>query len=99
MIAYADTAGVANAVFEKIVHPVINFLFVAAFVYFIFGIVVFIQGANNKDKREVGKRHMGFGLLGLLVMFGCYTILQLIVNTLKLESPPGGPDYNTIDQR
>lgn len=97
-LALADTGAVVNAIFAKLVTPFVNFLFILAFLYFIFGIVVFIKNANKKDEREKGKKHFMWGLIGFLIMFGCFTIMQIIVNTLDLESPPGGPDYRTIDQ-
>ncbi len=99
-IAYAaETGEIVNAVFTKIVDPVVIFGFVVAFFYFMWGIVAFIRSADNPAKRDIGKKHIGWGLVGLLVMFSCYTILQLIVNTLDLKSPPNGPDYRTINQR
>lgn len=97
-IAYADTGAVVNAVFDKIVNPVIVFLFIVAFLYFIYGIVLFIKDSNNQEKRDQGKKHMVWGIVGLLVMFSCYTIMQIIVNTLDLDSPPSGPDYRNIDR-
>jgi hypothetical protein len=99
-VAYAaETGEIVNAVFTKIVDPVIIFGFVVAFFYFMWGIVAFIRNSDNSEKRDIGKRHMVWGIVGLLIMFSCFTILQIIVNTLDLESPPNGPDYRTIDQR
>lgn len=97
-VALADTGTVVNAVFDKILNPFINALFVLAFLYFVYGIVMFIKNANKQDARDKGKKHFMWGMIGFLVMFGCYTIMQIIVNTLDLESPPGGPDYRNIDQ-
>jgi len=97
-IAYAETGSVVNAIFAKVVDPVINFLFILAFLYFIYGIVVFIQNANNEEARAKGKQHMVWGIVGLLIMFSAFTIMQIIVNTLDLESPPNGPNYRQIDQ-
>lgn len=97
-IAYADTGTVVNAIFAKILDPIIAFMFIAAFLVFVWGIVIFIKNSNNETEREKGKKHMIWGIVGLVVMFSCYTILQIIVNTLDLESPPNGPNYRTIDK-
>lgn len=98
-VVYADTGAVVNAIFGKIVTPIINFLFIAAFVYFVWGIVIFLKNADNDTERTKGKKRIVWGLAGFMVMFGAYTIMQIIVNTLDLDSPPNGPDYRTIDQR
>lgn len=98
-LVYADTGTVVNAIFAKIVNPVIVFLFIVAFVYFLYGIVVFIKNSNNTEERDKGKRHIGWGLIGLMIMFGSYTIIQIIVNTFDFESPQNGPDYRNIDKR
>lgn len=97
--AFADTGTVVNAIFGKIVTPVINFLFIVAFLYFLWGIIVFIKNSNNETERAKGKKHIMWGLVGFVVMFGAYTIMQVIINTLDLDSPPGGPDYRNVEKR
>lgn len=97
LTAFADTGSVVNAVFDKIVNPIINVLFFVAFFIFIWGIVLFIQGANSEDKRKKGKLNIIYGLVGFVVMFGAYSIIQIIINTLDLDSPPGGPNYRNVE--
>ena len=67
-----------NNIKAFIINPIIGFMFVVAVVMFVYGIVEFIYGGDNEDKREVGKRHMIYGILGIFVMIGVFGILNFI---------------------
>lgn len=97
-VAFASTDSVVNAIFNTIINPAINVLFIFAFFVFIWGVVLYIKGANNEEKRKKGKLNIIYGIVGFIVMFGAYSIIQIIVNTLDLDSPPGGPDYRNIER-
>lgn len=61
-----------------ILNPIIGFMFAVATVMFIYGIVEYIWGAENKDKIEDGKRHMVWGVIGMFVMLVVYGILNVL---------------------
>lgn len=61
-----------------ILNPIIGFMFAVAVVMFIYGIVEYIYGADNEDKRNTGKKHMIWGIVGIFVMLGVYGILNII---------------------
>lgn len=67
-----------NAVVKEIVNPIISLLFVAAAVVFIWGVIGFISGADNEQKRNDGKRHMLWGIIGLAVMLSSWGIIKLL---------------------
>lgn len=68
-----------------IINPIIYLLFAIGLVYFLYGMVEFIAGADNEEKRMVGKNHMLWGIVGLGIMLGVWTILQIVINTLGIE--------------
>lgn len=67
-----------NNIKDLILNPIIGFMFAVAVVMFIYGIVEYIYGADNEDKRNAGKRHMVWGIVGIFVMMGVYGILNIL---------------------
>jgi len=72
-----------------IINPTLYLIFAAGFFLFLWGLVVFILNLNKGGDQADGKRHMLWGLVGMLVMISVGGILALIVNTfnLKLDKP------------
>lgn len=73
-----STMAFINRVEYLILNPIIGFMFAIAVLYFIYGIVEFILGAENEDKRETGKKHMIYGIIGMFVMVAVYGIMNLL---------------------
>ena len=97
-IAYADS--VDDLIFKinaKVINPAIEFLFIIAFVIFIWGIVQMIRQANNKDKREEGRQHMMWGIVGFLIMFGVWGIINILVNTFGIKGVTANKDQQKIE--
>ncbi len=65
-----------------IVDPIITLLALAAFVVFVWGIFNFIRGADDAEKRATGQRHMIWGIVGLVIIFGAGAIVNLIIRTV-----------------
>lgn len=85
-IAYAD--GLEELIFkvnDKILNPLIEITFVVALVIFLFGLMEFIRNPSNKDKREQGRSHMLWGVIGFLIMFTVFGIINLLVRTFGIQ--------------
>jgi Na+/serine symporter len=83
--AYADSLDdLLFKLNEKIINPAIEFAFIIALVVFLFGVMEFLRNANNEEKRTKGKKHMLWGIIGFLIMFGVFGIMHLLVNTFGL---------------
>ncbi len=67
---------------DQILTPIITLLALGAFLVFIWGIVVFIASADNEEKRSEGQRHMIWGIIGLVILFGANAIVSLIKATV-----------------
>ncbi len=67
---------------ENILTPIITLLSLAAFVLFLWGIVEFIAGAEDEEKRKSGQQHMIWGIIGLVIIFGANAIVSLIKATV-----------------
>lgn len=71
----------ANVV-DNIVNPIVYLLLALAVFYFLWGVFKFILNADSPDERKIGGLAMMWGVVGLLVMFTAYGILNLILQTI-----------------
>ena len=57
-------------------------MFLVAFVVFVWGIFIMILNATDETKRSEGKKHMMYGIIGMLIMFGAVGIVEILKATL-----------------
>lgn len=69
----------------QIVNPVILLLIAAAFVVFLWGVFQFIRKAGDETERAKGKSAIFWGLIGFVIMFGVYGILNIATTTFGLN--------------
>jgi len=74
-----------TGVTREIVDPIITLLTLAAVIYFVWGVTMFIKNSDNEEKRDTGKRHMIYGIIGLAIMFGAFAIVGFLKNIVGLE--------------
>ncbi len=74
-------ATLVNNVVMLLSATLIPLLYVLAFLYFVFGVAryVFLEGEEGRKK---AKDTMIFGLIGLVVIFGIWGIVNIILHTL-----------------
>ena len=69
----------------QIIDPAITLLALAAFVVFVWGVVMFIKNADNDEKRKTGQQHMIWGIIGLAIIFGAFAIVNLLKSIVGVE--------------
>lgn len=79
---------------KLIINPLILLLFALAVVYFLYGIFEFISNQENEEKKTKGKSHMIWGIIGITIMMGVFTIMNMILNTLNIEGIE--PEQGTV---
>ena len=79
---------------KQIVNPLILLLFAAALVYFLIGVVEFIANQSNEEAQSKGKQHMLWGIIGITIMMGVFSILKIIMNTFNIEGI--NPEQGTV---
>ncbi|MBP9701272.1 MAG: hypothetical protein KBD54_02660 [Candidatus Pacebacteria bacterium] len=97
MIAYADS--VDDLLFKlntKIINPAIEFAFIIALVVFLWGVMEYIRGANNQEKRKLGRDHMLWGVIGFLIMFGVFGIISILTRTFGIKGATIDYDQQTF---
>lgn len=63
---------------------IIPLIFTLAFLYFLWGMVMFIRGADDVKKREESKKFIYWGIIGLTVMVGVWGIVKIVTTTFGL---------------
>ncbi|MCF7835689.1 MAG: hypothetical protein K9M15_01030 [Candidatus Marinimicrobia bacterium] len=72
-----------SKIIEYGVQPFITFLVVLTVAIFIWGLVEFVAGSDNEEKRSTGKRHLIWGIIGLFIMFAVWGVISIIQNFIS----------------
>lgn len=75
-----------SKVIVQIINPIILLLAATAFVLFIWGVYEFILHAGDATKREEGRKAIFWGLIGLVIIFGAYGIINVALSTFSLPN-------------
>lgn len=70
-----------------IINPAITLGFVIATIVFFWGIVNLINKSDSTDLAKARKNVM-YGIIGLVVMFSVYGILNLVLDTFNIPDRP-----------
>lgn len=73
-----------DKVITQIVNPLILLLATVAFIVFLWGVFEFIAHAGDEGKRAEGKSAIFWGLIGLVIIFGAYGIINIALNTFNI---------------
>ena len=84
-VAYASIDSFIANVNREIINPLILLLFALALAYFLYGVLQFLTNATNDEKKTAGKSHMLWGVVGITIMMGVWTILNIVLSTLNLQ--------------
>ena len=76
-------------VITEIVNPIILLLSAGAFVVFLWGVFKFVKGAGDETERTEGKQTIMWGLIGLVIIFGAYGLINLALGTFNLPNIRG----------
>lgn len=68
-----------------LLFPLIGLLSAVAFLVFIWGCAQYILNAANDKGRQEGMQHITWGIIGLVVMFSAWGLLQIAAATFKLD--------------
>ncbi len=84
-----------------IINPLLALIFVAALFLFLWGGFVFILGVGSSEEaRANGKRHMLWGVVGMVIMVSVFSILQIGLATFGVGGqtlPEGLPLLNPVE--
>lgn len=75
-----------DKVVVQIINPILLLLSAAAFVLFVWGGFEFVAHAGDETKRKEGRRAILWGLVGLVIIFGAYGIINLALSTFNIPT-------------
>jgi Type IV secretion system pilin len=67
---------VLEKVITEVFSPLYAFVTAIAFLYFMYGVVMFIINMNDPEKRNIGKSHLLYGVIGLFIILSVGGILK-----------------------
>ncbi len=65
-----------------ILNPLILLFFALAVIYFLWGVMKYIQNSNSETERQKGAQHILWSIIGIVIMMGVYTILLMARRTV-----------------
>ncbi|MBU1159959.1 MAG: hypothetical protein ABIJ28_01555 [Patescibacteria group bacterium] len=68
---------------EHLLNPIIGLMIGLGAVIFLYGVVEFMANPDNQEKKENGKRHMIWGIVGLFIMTAVFGIINVINNFIQ----------------
>ncbi len=72
---------------QFILNPLILLGFAVALLYFLWGIYKFLANNESDEEREIGKRNMFWGIIGMAIMVSVFGIINVILGTFGLTPP------------
>ncbi len=67
-----------------ILYPLVSLLMGVALLIFLWGVFRYISNAEGDEARETGKKHMLYGIIGLVVMVSAVAILEIAKATFGI---------------
>lgn len=75
-------AQIVDGFFVPLGDLVVAVLYALAFLLFLFGVLRFFLASGNAEMREKGKQLMLWGVIALVVLFGVWGIVKLLLSVL-----------------
>jgi hypothetical protein len=72
---------------RAILFPLMTLLTSVALLVFLWGMYEYVAHADEDTARSEGKKHMLYGIIGLLVMISAYGILRIAAGTFGVPVP------------
>lgn len=74
-----------QSVNNEIINPILGLIFTAALFFFLFGAFKLVLGAGDDSKRNEGKAHMLWGVVGMVIMVAVFAILRVLLYTFNVS--------------
>ena len=73
---------ILGRVITEVFSPLYQLTVGIAFIYFLYGVVRFIMGLSEPDKKNVGREHLLWGIVGLFIILSVGGMLRLFNDVL-----------------
>jgi len=76
---------ILTTITTQLIAPVKSLLWILGTLIFLYGVIEFIAGASSEDARTKGKKHMIWGIVGLVIIMGAMAIIAILQNFFGLR--------------
>lgn len=88
MSSNPDFAGLVQTIIAFIFEPITLLIGGVAVIYFLLGVLKYIQSTDSEDKRKEGITMMTYGIIGLFVMVSMWGLVTVLDNSFGLQNTP-----------
>lgn len=75
------------AINKEVLNPAITLLFLCAIVVFFYGLFKFISRLSSPQEREIGRRVMVWGIVGMFIMVSAFAIIRVALSLAGVMGP------------
>lgn len=86
MTATEAAQGFVDSFNNAVLFPLITLLLAMSFLVFLYGCFEYVRNAGSDSGREQGRRHIMYGVIGMLVMLCAYSILKLAAASVGISA-------------
>ncbi len=83
VFAQATTFRDLSGVLVQFIKGIISILFASLGVGLLYGVVLYFMNADNEKKRQEIKGYLLWGVIGIIVVFGMWGLIQILCDTLS----------------
>jgi hypothetical protein len=80
MNSSVDGDAVLQKVVQEVFSPLYQLVAGIAFLYFLYGVFMFIVNMNDPEKKNLGKQHLLWGTVGLFIILSVGGIMMVFNN-------------------
>ena len=90
-----DFKKLVGLIVESVFDPLAIIIVGLAVLYFLIGILKYIQSVDNEEKRKEGATMITYGVIALFVMIAIWGLVHVLQNTFRLDPTPIKPPSTT----
>ncbi|MCE9541378.1 hypothetical protein K8R03_02340 [Candidatus Kaiserbacteria bacterium] len=87
-----------NNFVKVIIDPAILIVFSLGFLAFMYGLVEFMWNLNSGEASNEGKKHMLWGIVGMLIMVSVFGIITIIDDTFGFGALNGNGSSTDVNR-
>ena len=88
MVSNPDFGQLVDTIIAFIFEPVTLLIGAVAVIYFLLGVLKYIQSTDSEEKRKEGITMMTYGIIGLFVMVSMWGLVTVLTNSFGLQNTP-----------
>jgi hypothetical protein len=81
---------IMDTIVAVVLNPIAMLIFAWGFFQFLWGLFLFMYKLDQSGSKELGQKHMIFGILGMFIMVAVWGIINMVASTLGLQQGRNG---------